>query len=208
MKMRPYQETMVAEIRQRWADGALRVLGVLPTGGGKTEVAIEIIRAEASPTCRALILTERKTLCHQWAKRLKLHGLAHVGISQGENSIALTAPVLVATAQSIKSRGIPAGVKLIVIDESHIWFRAHDDVLDVATANLQEAHRRLCQGQQAALERRHRHRRPTVRMDHAGDVRARCMDRAVDDVARLVDAVVQIAEIGLGQDRSAAVDLD
>jgi superfamily II DNA or RNA helicase len=132
MKLRGYQAEMVESIRECWEIGLRSVLGVLPTGGGKTEVAIEIIRAEATPTNRVLVLTERKVLCHQWHARLRRHGLGHVGILQGENSIALSAPIVVAMAQSVRTRGIPEGVKLIVIDESHIWHQTHDTVLDRA----------------------------------------------------------------------------
>jgi DNA repair protein RadD len=133
MILRPYQIAMVDAIRGTWRGGAQRVLGVLPTGGGKTEVAIDIIVADATPRDRVLILVERKVLCHQWRERLHRHGVGHVGILQGENSIALSAPVIVATAQSIRSRGIPEDVGLIVIDESHIWHQTHDTVLERST---------------------------------------------------------------------------
>lgn len=129
MNLRPYQLELVAAIRARLASGQHRVLGVLPTGGGKTEVAIEIIRTEATPRTRVLVLVERKVLAHQWIARLRAHGADHVGLLQGDNSIALSAPVIVATAQSIRTRGIPEDVTLIVIDESHIWHQTHDTVL-------------------------------------------------------------------------------
>jgi superfamily II DNA or RNA helicase len=129
VKLRNYQVEMVDAIRAQWASGQRRVLGVLPTGGGKTEVAVQIILEEASPANRVLVLVERKVLCQQWVHRLRRHGLRHIGILQGENSIALSAPVIVATAQSIRSRGVPEDVSLIVIDESHIWHESHDKVL-------------------------------------------------------------------------------
>jgi len=81
MKLRSYQSQMVDAIRQRWATGQRRVLGCLPTGGGKTEVAIQIILDEATPTNRVLILVERKVLCKQWVKRLRRHGHGHVGLA-------------------------------------------------------------------------------------------------------------------------------
>jgi DNA repair protein RadD len=130
MNLRPYQRELVAAIRARWSAGQHRVLGVLPTGGGKTEVAIEIIIGEATPRTRVLVLVERKVLAHQWIARLRGHGADHVGLLQGDNSIALSAPVIVATAQSIRTRGIPEGVSLIVIDESHVWHQTHDAVLE------------------------------------------------------------------------------
>lgn len=130
MKLRDYQTRLVAAIREHWDAGRRRVLAVLPTGGGKTETAIDIIRDEATPTTRVLIIAERKQLAVQWVARLKRHGFDYVGLLQADNTIRLAAPIIVATAQSLRSRGCPEGVALIVIDESHIWHRTHDDVLD------------------------------------------------------------------------------
>jgi superfamily II DNA or RNA helicase len=123
---------MADAIRERWAAGRRRVLGCLPTGGGKTEVAIELIRAEATPTNRVLVLVERKVLCHQWAARMRRHGMDDVGILQAENTARTWAPALVGMVQTIKARGIPEGVGFVVVDESHIWHQTHDKVLDAA----------------------------------------------------------------------------
>lgn len=129
-QLRDYQARLVADVRTCWAAGHRRVLGVLPTGGGKTETAIELIIAEATPTTRVLVIVERKVLALQWVERLRRHGHRGVGILQGENTMRLSAPVIVATAQSLRTRGAPDGVSLVVVDESHIWHRTHDDVLE------------------------------------------------------------------------------
>lgn len=129
MILRPYQQRMVDAIRGAWASGTRAVLGVLPTGGGKTEVACAIIMADATPTSRVLIVTERKVLCAQWRERLMRHGADRVGVIQADNTIALSAPILVATVQSLRARGMPPDVSLIVIDESHLWHQQHDAVL-------------------------------------------------------------------------------
>jgi hypothetical protein len=47
-----------------------------------------------------------------------------------------------------------------------------------------------------------------VGVDDAVDVRLGLVEGAVDDEARLVDAVVQLAEVRLGQDVAVVVDLD
>lgn len=130
LTLRPYQSHLVERVRQCWANGQRRVLGVLPTGGGKTESAIALIEAEATPTTRVLVIVERKTLAVQWVERLRRHGHLGVGILQGENSMRLSAPVIVATAQSLRTRGAPDDVSLVVVDESHIWHQTHDDVLE------------------------------------------------------------------------------
>lgn len=135
MTPRPYQTRMVEAIHQAWADGHQRVLGCLPTGGGKTEVAIDIIAREASPTNRVLVIVDRKVLVSQWAARIQKHGHDAAGLLQGENTTRVYAPVVVGTAQSIRTRVLRDNpdlldYKLVVIDESHIWHGTHGDVLD------------------------------------------------------------------------------
>ena len=129
LQLRDYQHRLVHGIRDKWAAGLRRVLAVLPTGGGKTETAISIIEAEASPTTRVLVIVERKTLAHQWVARLRRHGLA-AGLVQGENTIRVSAPILVCTVQSLRLRGVPDDVSLVVVDESHIWHQTHDTILE------------------------------------------------------------------------------
>jgi len=127
--LRDYQARMVQAIRDAWASGIRRVLGVLPTGAGKTEVACDIVLADSTPERRTLIVVDRKTLCGQWVDRLYRHGAGHVGVLHANNTKGTCAPVLVGTAQTIRSRGVPSDVRLVVIDESHIWHETHDGVL-------------------------------------------------------------------------------
>lgn len=135
---RVYQKRMANEIHSRWAAGKRRVLGVLPTGGGKTEVAMSLIDDMQPDGGRVLIVTERKTLCSQWVWRMRKHGVKRsIGVLQGDNTRAVDSSILVATAQTIRARGVPEGVALVVIDESHIWHKSHDDVLgSLADANV------------------------------------------------------------------------
>lgn len=58
----------------------------------------------------------------------------------------------------------------------------------------------LRQRQKSALERRDRHRWPGVGVDHAGRLRPRLVDRAVDHIASLVDPIAQRTEIRRWQD--------
>jgi hypothetical protein len=95
-----------------------------------------------------------------------------------------------------------------VADQGFFFGRVEDHALVVVIADLEEAHRRLGDGQEAAFQRRDGHRRPAVDVDDARDIVTRLVDRAVDDVSGLVDAIIQSAEIGPGQDLSIEVHLD
>jgi superfamily II DNA or RNA helicase len=127
--LRDYQQRTVDEVLAAW-ETHRRILLALPTGGGKTEVAIALAAAEIQTKRRVLVVVERKVLTVQWHERFIRHGFHHIGILQGENTIATWAPILVATAQTLRARGIPEDVGLVVLDESHIWHQTHDKVLD------------------------------------------------------------------------------
>jgi superfamily II DNA or RNA helicase len=129
MLLRDYQARAVAEVRAAW-QAVPRVLLALPTGGGKTECAIALAGDEIAAERRVLVVVERKVLCVQWRERFARHGFEHVGVLQGENTVRTWAPILVATAQTLRARGIPDNVGLIVLDESHIWHQTHDRVLE------------------------------------------------------------------------------
>lgn len=127
--LRDYQQAMVVAIRAAWQGGKNRVLGVLPTGGGKTEVAIALAGSIVSTEQRILVVVERKVLCHQWWHRLRRSGIGHVGLIQGDSTIGLSAPVLVGTIQSLRARGVPEDIGLLILDEAHVWHSAHDTLL-------------------------------------------------------------------------------
>ena len=133
LHLRDYQVDAIAEVNSRWQSGEQRVLLALPTGAGKTEVGVHLVQSELGAGGRALVIVDRKVLCTQWVDKMRNRGLDWVGILQGENTRGIAAPVLVATAQTIQRRGVPEGVSLVIVDESHIWHQTHDTVL--ATTN-------------------------------------------------------------------------
>ena len=129
MILRHYQQRAVDDVKVAWNTNR-RILLALPTGGGKTECAIALAGDEIAAGRRVLVVVERKVLCVQWRERFVRHGFRHVGVLQGENTAATWAPILVATAQTLRARGIPENVGLVVLDESHIWHETHDKVLE------------------------------------------------------------------------------
>jgi superfamily II DNA or RNA helicase len=126
--LRDYQRDMVASVRCAWEERVARVLGVLPTGAGKTEVAIALA-LEDMQRGRVLVVTERKTLAHQWAQRFVRHGVGDIGLIQADNTRRAYARAVVGTIQSLASRGVPEGLSLVVIDEAHIEHEAHRRLL-------------------------------------------------------------------------------
>lgn len=134
--LHPYQEEAVEKVWTAWQEGRLNALVSLPTGTGKTEVALELIcralDASRDDGGRALFLTHRRSLATQTADRLKIRrprwasdvGLVMEGVCEGDRRI------VVATIQSLVGqrenrlallRRIQQSgpFTLLVVDEAH-----------------------------------------------------------------------------------------
>lgn len=109
--LRPYQRAAVNQVKASLHQNPILVL---PTGAGKTVSASTIVKELNRPT---LWLAHRKELVEQAAKQLQDLGL-HVGIIKAGVEGDRTAPVQVASVQTLARRSMPdAG--LIVVDEAH-----------------------------------------------------------------------------------------
>lgn len=117
MELRPYQSHAIAQARTNFGSGILRQLIYSPTGSGKTEIAIALIRSAVGKDKRVAFVANRIGLVEQAERRLTLAGL-DVGVVQGENTRNLDAPVLVCSIQTVARRGLP-DVDVVVVDEAH-----------------------------------------------------------------------------------------
>ena len=72
--LHPYQLEAAEQTWAAWRAGHRSVLVSLPTGTGKTEVALDLMRRalEQEPDGRALFLTHRRELVMQTADRLRI----------------------------------------------------------------------------------------------------------------------------------------
>jgi DNA repair protein RadD len=119
--LRPYQDQAVAAIEHAICDG-YDVLFVLPTGGGKTEIAKKV--AENAVACgqRVLILTHRREILFQTSRTFCWD---QIGLIKAGLSIDLNCPIQIASIQTLWMRclrtnklPLPAA-DLIIIDEAH-----------------------------------------------------------------------------------------
>lgn len=137
LKLRPYQEKVVADIENAWAEGDSRVIAWLPTGSGKTELACALALTEEGRGGHTVFVVERKTLCTQGAARFQKYGMT-AGILRGTDTILRGyEPVTVASIQSIRSRKEHAQVDRvlsrttqIIVDEAHVLFEEHDRLFE------------------------------------------------------------------------------
>ncbi|MCS0599336.1 DEAD/DEAH box helicase [Massilia agri] len=115
--LRPYQSAAVQNLRRALAGGITREMLCSPTGSGKTEIGMALVRGARAKHKRVIFLCNRVHLVEQTARRFTKAGIAH-GIIQGENTARVYESVLVASIQTVVRRGLP-DVDLIIIDEAH-----------------------------------------------------------------------------------------
>ncbi len=118
ISLRPYQEQALAKTRAALAAGNKRVLLYSPTGSGKTTMAEAMIRSAVAKGGRVVFVANRTQLVGQASRHLQRAGIPH-GILQADNTRDLHERVLVASIDTIATRGVPDDVSLFVIDEAH-----------------------------------------------------------------------------------------
>lgn len=72
--LRPYQSKLNADIRDAWARGAVNVMAVLPTGGGKTVTMGELFRSHSGAS---IGIAHRQELVGQMSLALARDGVRH-----------------------------------------------------------------------------------------------------------------------------------
>ncbi|MBI5618789.1 MAG: DEAD/DEAH box helicase [Gammaproteobacteria bacterium] len=137
LELRDYQHALADDILAAWS-AHRAVLAWMPTGGGKSEVAIHLARREAEHGGHTLFVVDRRTLAAQARTRYAKYGMI-TGLIRGEDTYVRNyAAAHVATIQSLRSRDRDPEVRdllkrtsLIVIDEAHVRFKHHGEILRI-----------------------------------------------------------------------------
>ena len=130
MQLRDYQKDLLAQVEGALtADTNARVMMQLPTGGGKTVIAGELLRRRLRSGGKAVWLTHRRELVDQTRDMLTGHGInAEAGRywKQGTYAPVKKGGVVILMAQTVGSRAKKMKVwnrydkrDLLVIDEAH-----------------------------------------------------------------------------------------
>ncbi len=117
--LRAYQHDLIRQVFAQMRAGHARVVGVLPTGTGKTITAVEVVRRGIAAGRRVLWIAHRTELIEQAARTLRGAGL-DVGVCAAGITANPDALVQVASIQTLCARAShrpPAD--LIVWDEAH-----------------------------------------------------------------------------------------
>lgn len=116
--LRPYQSAAIDKLRSSLARGNKRVMLYSPTGSGKTECCMAMVRAALDKGRKVAFIANRKELVRQASRRFSRAGIPH-GIVQAENTVDIRADVLICSIDTVHVRGLPDDIDLIVIDEAH-----------------------------------------------------------------------------------------
>ena len=117
--LRPYQQKFVGDLRSAFAAGAKRVLGVSPTGSGKSACMAHIARCSLEKGLRTTVIAHRAEIIKQLSDALRKEGVDH-GIIRSGVQMRAHMPVQVASVQTlVKRMSILPKPDMLMVDESH-----------------------------------------------------------------------------------------
>lgn len=119
MKLFEDQEEVLAKVRAAFHEGHRAVMLYGPTGMGKTECAISVLKAASDKFKRAAIVQDRIVLCNQTSARLQKYDIDHGVMQSGHWRNRPYERIQVCSAQTIEKRGSFPGLNLLIVDEAH-----------------------------------------------------------------------------------------
>lgn len=135
LHLREHQSKVIDELREGFRQGHRSQLLYAPTGFGKTEVAIALMKATAEKYKRAAMVLDRIVLVDQTSMRLTKYGLSHGVMQAGHWKFNPMEMLQVCSAQTLERRDDFPKVDLLIIDECHIsraqtseYIRANPDL--------------------------------------------------------------------------------
>ncbi|WP_341325922.1 DEAD/DEAH box helicase family protein [Methylotuvimicrobium sp. KM2] len=119
LALREYQEDSLNGLREGFAAGHGPQVLYLPTGGGKTEVAISMLKAAADKGHRAAMVLDRRVLCDQTSGRLDKYSIDHGVLMAGHWRRHTHKSIQICSAQTLEKMGSFPNLKLLIVDEAH-----------------------------------------------------------------------------------------
>lgn len=117
--LRDYQSHILDSLRKGFAAGLRSQILYAPTGAGKTEMAIELLRATKEKGNKAAMILDRIVLCNQTSQRLEKYSIEHGVLQSGHWRFRPYESIQVCSAQTLEKRGDFPGLQLLIVDECH-----------------------------------------------------------------------------------------
>jgi DNA repair protein RadD len=119
LELRSYQEDAIEQLRVGFASGKRSQVLVSPTGSGKTEMAIALMKAVKEKGNKAAMILDRIVLCNQTSSRLEKYNIDHGVLQAGHWRYRPWENIQVCSAQTLEKRGEFPNLDLLIIDEAH-----------------------------------------------------------------------------------------
>jgi len=120
LELRPHQQDVVTKIEEGFADGHRCQLLYAPTGFGKTEVAMAIMKEVSAKYQKTAMVLDRIVLVNQTSTRLARYGINH-GVMQSDHwRYRPMERIQVCSAQTLEKRDTFPDIDLMIIDECHV----------------------------------------------------------------------------------------
>lgn len=120
LELREHQLEVINSLRENFKKGINRQLLYAPTGFGKTEVAIFLMKAVAEKYNRAAMMMDRLVLVDQTSKRLTKYSLKHGVFQAGHSHWSPSERLQVCSAQTMEVRPSFPATDLLIVDECHV----------------------------------------------------------------------------------------
>jgi DNA repair protein RadD len=117
--LRDYQNLSMDGLRDGFAAGHRSQMLYLPTGGGKTEIALAMLPATADKGNRCAIVLDRRVLVDQTSVRMDKYDIDHGVLMAGHRRYLTYKSIQVCSAQTLEKRGSFPNLKLLIVDEAH-----------------------------------------------------------------------------------------
>ena len=120
LKLRPHQEEVVQKLREGFEHGHRCQLLYAPTGFGKTETAMYMMKAVSANFKRTAMVMDRIVLVDQTSTRLDKYGIDH-GVMQSQHwRYRPHERIQICSAQTLERRKNFPDIDLLIVDECHI----------------------------------------------------------------------------------------
>ena len=120
LSLRPHQQEVVDKIDAGFNEGHRCQLLYAPTGFGKTEVAMAIMREVSRKYKRTAMMLDRIVLVNQTSARLSSYGIDH-GVMQADHwRYKPHERIQIVSAQTLEKRAKQLDIDLLIIDECHV----------------------------------------------------------------------------------------
>jgi DNA repair protein RadD len=120
LELREHQIEVIDALREGFRQGHRSQLLYAPTGFGKTEVAIYLMKATAEKYKSAAMVLDRIVLVDQTSMRLTKYGIDH-GVFQADHwKFDRSHRLQVCSAQTLEKRKDFPAIDLLIVDECHI----------------------------------------------------------------------------------------